>query len=77
MKRSEMIKELIFYYQTDEFDSDHDARINANRVLNLVERMGMSPPSISIPTKAIFNGVEINVGNITTVRIWEPEDETK
>lgn len=74
MKRSEMIKELIFYYQTDEFDSDHDARINANRILNLVERMGMSPPSISVPTKAIFNGVEINVGNITTVRIWEPED---
>lgn len=40
----------------------------------MIEGFGMSPPSMSFPTKAIFQGKEINVGNITLVRIWEPED---
>jgi hypothetical protein len=50
--------------------------VTASSLLELIESEGMSPPSISIPTKAIFGNKEINVGNITTIRVWETEDET-
>lgn len=76
MKRSEVLKliEGLFRLAMQE-QSDEES--HAENLLCNLEELGMSPPSMSLPTKAILNGQEINVGNITTVRIWEPEDEAK
>lgn len=75
MKRSKMLEELAFYYETDEFDSPHDAKINAERVLNLIEHFGMMPPTIiSMPTH--YNRTEGTYG--WEVNKWEAEtEETK
>lgn len=66
MKRSEMLKILQFYYETDEFDNEHDAKINAHRVLDLIERNGMIPPIE--PGRTVY---DLDLG----IPEWEPEDE--
>ena len=73
MKRSEMeaaFTKIIKQYSSIKFK---DAPELASRLITLAMNHGMSPPSMSLPTKAILKGKEINVGNITTIRIWEPE----
>lgn len=71
MKRSEIIANVV-----KDLDGLHSPN-TVNSILFLLECYGMKPPSMSLPTKAILNGKEINVGNITSVNIWEPEDEKK
>lgn len=66
-----MLEELQFYYETDEFDSPHDAKINAERVLRLIEYFGMEPPKITILTNS-YNRNEGTYGY--EINEWESED---
>lgn len=83
MKKSEMIHSLthFLYENTGQFREGQVGlplsicQTLAPLILAHLQKDGMEAPSISIPTKAIFFDREINVSNITTVRMWEPEDE--
>lgn len=77
MKRSEF--EAAFARIIKEYSSIRfrDAPELASRLVTLAMNMGMSPPSMRLPTKAVLNGKEINVGNIITISMWEPEQDDK
>ena len=74
MKRSELREILAFYIHTDIFEELHDARISADRILDILdilERQGMSPPETLIKDNSIPG-----VYRTMYKRQWEPEDET-
>jgi hypothetical protein len=74
MTRSEVLALIVKRFNNEYFDH---SEYSASLLLEDLEKAGMAPPLISVPTKAIFYGKEINVGNITSLRVWEPEDDER
>lgn len=77
MKRSEMVTEMALRFEDIYGYGLEESKALADDLLSLCEGRGMSPPSMRLPTKAVLNGKEINVGNIITISMWEPEQDDK
>lgn len=80
MKRSQMLDILQNFFQYDcAFESPHDARISADRILTIIESEGMLPPfSGKFKQENIVDrwGKDTKLQQIVRVMVneWEPEE---